>query len=100
MTDKPDGKRLNWTLMVVVVSLVLYVLSIGPAARFATKQPSRAPEILAFWKPVRQVGRVEVLGTALAAYTTLWLSDYNKALQDPDKGLVIVYLAGLHQIHF
>jgi hypothetical protein len=101
MTDQPDGKRRSWPTWIgiviatknrsiaVVALLLLYALSIGPAARVVGHDPSRLSEFrMAYW-PLRQFARLELIGAPLISYINLWMPDLDdcEAFRDENEGV-------------
>jgi hypothetical protein len=87
MTDKPNGKRRGWgkAPWIVVVLLMTYVLSIGPAFRVI----GIPILVLKAYGPVYQAASVPGLRETLAWYLNAWARARMVVTSDPDSGITI-----------
>jgi hypothetical protein len=94
MTNKsPKRSFVKIRLTTVCALVLLYVLSIGPAARRVADDPSRFWDFrIAYW-PLRQFARVEFIGDPLISYINLWLPELDdcNACRDDNEGVNFVW---------
>jgi hypothetical protein len=95
MTDKPDGKRWSWGTVAwtAVAILVLYLLSIGPAALLFVKTGYGGWYFARGCWPLHQVARIEVPGRMIERYMNFWLpgAGVGIARQNSKSGIFLVY---------
>jgi hypothetical protein len=77
MTDKPDGKRWRWGTVawIVVLLMVLYVLSVGPAYRYCFDYHFDHAATIAY-RPIFALGTFGLTGDVLSWYLNLWGSGW------------------------
>ncbi|MES2657879.1 MAG: hypothetical protein V4689_04635 [Verrucomicrobiota bacterium] len=70
--DEKKSSHAGGWLMAVVVLLVVYVLSIGPAARWTIAHPGPNVVLWKFYAPVTWAMRHTPLGKPLGDYVRWW----------------------------
>lgn len=73
--DEKKSSRSGGALLILLLVLLFYVLSVGPAAKWALSHSFRTgPPISKFYAPVIWLGKHTPLRKPLSAYVDWWIS--------------------------
>ncbi|HET6329128.1 MAG TPA: hypothetical protein VFG04_30875 [Planctomycetaceae bacterium] len=89
---KPNGERSGWrsAIWFAVLLLAIYVLGIGPAARFEfTYKASHRVRFHDVYAPLDELARFKAPGKVIAFYIKLWVPS-NCYVFPGDSGFVLV----------
>ena len=73
MSQESNNKSGAWLLVLIMLSPLAYLLSIGPAVAIHPHLPGSGQDLLeAFYKPVEYLARIEPVERLLEIYLELW----------------------------